>query len=54
MHFVKDWNECLNFSRQVDKKIFKNLSFSRNPPNILLKSLHKETRINPLIVSLTK
>ena len=35
-----------NISRQTDKKIFENLSFSQNPRNILLKNLHGETRIN--------
>ena len=35
--------KCVNFSRQMGEKIFKNLSFSRNPLKILLKNLHRET-----------
>ena len=27
--FLKDWNECVNISRKMDKKIYKNLSFSQ-------------------------
>ena len=34
-NFVKDWNECVIISRQMIKKIYKNLSFSQNPLHIL-------------------
>ena len=43
---MKDWNEYANVSRKTDKKIYKSLSLSQKPLNILLKNLHWETHID--------
>ena len=43
---MKDWNECVHFSRKMDKQIYKNLPFSQNSLNILLQNLRLEARVD--------
>ena len=36
------WNQCIDFSRSMDKEIFENLLFSQNSINFLLSKLCRE------------